>query len=127
MTEYIKRKDALAAFCTWCGVCSEGNCDPLNCDDILAGVLKKLPAEDVRPVVRAHWTNHRTLFTDGDWYCSACGKAITIYMGPDREDLYAYCPNCGADMRNSLERVAANPEKSPEEVDADMRGGQADD
>ena len=64
-------------------------------------VLNSIPAADVRPVVKGHWTNHRTLFTDGDWYCSACGKAITIYMGPDREDRYAYCPNCGAMMEES--------------------------
>lgn len=54
---------------------------------------------DVRPVVKAHWTDHRTIEHDGEWYCTACGKEITIYMGADREDRYKFCPNCGADMR----------------------------
>ena len=62
---------------------------------------KSIPAADVRPVVRAHWTDHRTVEHDGEWYCTACGKEITIYMGADRKDRYAYCPNCGARMEES--------------------------
>ena len=58
-----------------------------------------VPAADVRPVVSGKWTDHRTIEHDGNWYCSACGKEITIYMGPDRPDRYRFCPNCGADMR----------------------------
>ena len=61
--------------------------------------IARIPAADVRPVRRGKWTDHRTNEHDGEWYCSACGKEITIYMGPDRDDRYSYCPNCGADMR----------------------------
>jgi len=64
-----------------------------------ARAIERIPTADVRPVVKAHWTDHRTIEHDGEWYCSACGKEITIYMGADRKDRYAYCPNCGADMR----------------------------
>lgn len=60
--------------------------------------LEDFPAADVRPVVQGKWTDKRTIEHDGEWYCTACGKEITIYMGADREDRYAYCPNCGADM-----------------------------
>ena len=60
--------------------------------------LEKIPAADVRPVVRGEWTDHRTNEHDGEWYCTACGKEITIYMGVDRKDRYAFCPNCGAKM-----------------------------
>ena len=87
MPEYIERDAALEA------------AKKSNLYFDIKPIINSIPAADVRPVVRGHWTNHRTLFTDGDWYCSACGKEITIYMGPDREDRYAYCPNCGADMR----------------------------
>lgn len=65
----------------------------------LVDELRRLPAADVRPVVRGKWTDKRTIEHDGEWYCTACGKEITIYMGADRKDRYAYCPNCGADMR----------------------------
>lgn len=45
------------------------------------------------------WTNRRTIEHDGEYWCTACGKEITIYMGEDRKDRYAYCPNCGAKMQ----------------------------
>ena len=93
MPDYIEREQAVTVFKTFYG-------KPLR---IMLEALAEEHAADVRPVVRGHWTNHRTLFTDGDWHCSACGKAITIYMGPDREDRYAYCPNCGAEMRGGDE------------------------
>lgn len=54
--------------------------------------LKEIPAADVRPVVRGKWTDKRTIEHDGEWYCTACGKEITIYMGADRKDRYAYAP-----------------------------------
>lgn len=88
MAEYIEREKTLAVFCDWCGVCPEEKREPLKCDDILAGVLKKLPAADVRPVVRGAWKE--TIF---GWECPVCGE----------EQQYArrlrFCPNCGADMR----------------------------
>ena len=68
------------------------------CEDAISSI----PAADVRPVVKAHWTDHRTIEHDGEWYCTACGKEITIYMGADRKDRYNFCPNCGADMRGEL-------------------------
>lgn len=66
-----------------------------------ADVTRLLSLPDVRPVVRGKWTDKRTIEHDGEWYCTACGKEITIYMGADREDRYAYCPNCGARMEES--------------------------
>ena len=62
-------------------------------------VFDAIPAADVRPVRRGKWTDHRTIEHDGEWWCTACGKEITIYMGADRKDRYPFCPNCGADMR----------------------------
>lgn len=89
MTEYIEREAAIdACFYGW-------NNNAHDC----AENIRSIPAADVRPVVRAHWTDHRTIEHDGEWYCSACGKEITIYMGADRPDRYRFCPNCGADMR----------------------------
>ena len=91
-SDYISREAAIAL--------TDQHCFE-SCYDAewMEEALKDIPAADVRPVVRAHWTDHRTLEHDGEWYCSACGKEITIYMGADRPDRYAFCPNCGADMR----------------------------
>ena len=96
MTDYISREDAVKALRTI------KNCVKLFEDSIeecavtLDAIAK---SADVRPVVRAHWTDHRTFEHNGEWYCSACGKEITIYMGPNRDDRYSFCPNCGADLR----------------------------
>lgn len=107
MSDYISReavKQIIAAQCEECDdACLEFDGIQPDCNQCLLYGAKKaiesLPAADVRPVVKAHWTDHRTIEHDGEWYCSACGKEITIYMGPDRDDRYSYCPNCGADMR----------------------------
>lgn len=62
--------------------------------------LEAIPAADVRPVVRAHWTDRRTIEHDGEWYCSNCGNEVTICMcGKDKTRDYPFCPSCGADMR----------------------------
>ena len=66
----------------------------------LQGVEDGMTRRDVRPVVRAKWSCKRTNEHDGDWYCTACNKELTIYMG-NREDRYAFCPNCGAVMEES--------------------------
>ena len=68
--------------------------------------LKRIPAADVRPVVRGTWIPDSDYaeydyygstplpeplkFQDG-WQCSLCGR----YMPSETN----FCPNCGADMR----------------------------
>ena len=62
--------------------------------------INEQPTIDAVPVVHGEWTNRRTWTHDGEWYCTACDKEITIYMGEKRgNDRYKYCPNCGARMR----------------------------
>ena len=67
--------------------------------------IAKLPAADVRPVVRGKWvqvggsyTNRRIL--DGRILsCSGCGKLLNMLgVNGGRGDAH-FCPNCGADMR----------------------------
>ena len=57
-------------------------------------IAEQLPAADVRPVARGKW--------DDDGYgwvrCSICRGAIAVARGGNR---FNYCPNCGADMRDS--------------------------
>lgn len=62
--------------------------------------LSNIPAADVKPVVRGRWEE-----TGGssdemiDWVrCSKCGEEA-----PGFTDNYDFCPNCGADMRESKE------------------------
>ena len=56
--------------------------------------LKRIPAADVRPVVRGRWIETKTGF-----HCSACkAKAKGT---KDGALLSNYCPNCGAKMEES--------------------------
>lgn len=63
--------------------------------------LPTISPDEVRGV--GEWTNKRTIEHDGDWWCTACGKEITIYMGKDRKNRYAFCPNCGARMKGGAD------------------------
>jgi hypothetical protein len=48
-------------------------------------ITKRVPAADLRPVVRGHWI---------DGTCSNCGFFTDVVMSR----FFSYCPNCGADM-----------------------------
>lgn len=63
-------------------------------------LIEDAPTIEAVPVVHGEWSNRRTWTHDGEWYCTACDREITIYMGEKRgNDRYKYCPNCGARMR----------------------------
>lgn len=92
--------DALKkAFCNHCDgdePCTE------PCIDI--GLIETAPTIDAVVVKHGEWSNRRTWVHDGEWYCTACDKEITIYMGEKRgNDRYKYCPNCGAKMKGEQE------------------------
>lgn len=41
---------------------------------------------------------------DGVYYeCSECREAFTLIDGTPTDNLYNFCPNCGADMRGDTE------------------------
>lgn len=53
--------------------------------------LKRIPAADVRPVVRGKWSRIDYEPHGHDYKCSACGW---------KNDMPThFCPNCGADCR----------------------------
>ena len=65
--------------------------------------LLSLPAADVRPVVKGKWVRgneSRTSPIKDSYICSVCGeKTLSGFCGnPAKTD---FCPNCGADMRES--------------------------
>lgn len=105
MAEYVDRHNALMAFCTWCSVCAEDRRKPEQCDDIMAGILKRLPPADVEERKYGKWEFEPNI---GEYQCSICGRTTT-----DRHDepvndefgkgialcLPRYCGFCGAYMR----------------------------
>ena len=96
MAEYIKRQAAKDWFCPFC--IFEGN-------DCHVCPVDKIPAADVRPVVRGKWlTGNDNPRTYGRIraMCGRCGAfalAEMVNAGSYKEQLSNFCPNCGADMR----------------------------
>ena len=100
MPEYIEREAALKCICS---DCFEGNMEEngfcgISCDDYKR--ISKIPAADVRPVVRGRWIRHYEQADTGEdiitypcgWVCSECGRW-------ESED-EPFC-NCGAKMEES--------------------------
>ena len=91
MDDYISREAAEQFICE---VCERPGCPRLwrhGCNRI--DRLNTIQAADVRPVVHGAWKpNPRDPF----WLnCKVCG-----YGKPER-NVYNFCPNCGADMREN--------------------------
>ena len=58
----------------------------------------------VKPMVRGEWIKLGMHCGEEQYKCSACGMECYV---PEcmYEPLYAFCPNCGADMRNKEEQT----------------------
>jgi hypothetical protein len=65
-----------------------------GCVNEIMEFIAKIPAADVRPVVRATWRRYSP-FTD-TYECSNCGEQVI-----DQQFRTNFCPNCGADMRET--------------------------
>lgn len=68
--------------------------------------LFRIPAADVRPVVKAHWywDKDGMDWNIGAWRCSACKAMSPMWWNCDKgspmhKSGHYFCPNCGADMR----------------------------
>lgn len=73
-------------------------------------VLFRIPAADVREVVKAHWywDKDGMDWGIGAWRCSACNTMSPMWWNCDRgspmhKSGHRFCPNCGADMRDADE------------------------
>ena len=96
MDDYISRQAAIRIVCDdECEDCPDGGCDMYR-------RLKRLPAADVRPVMRGKWirgNESRTGPTKDSYICSVCGeKTLSGFCGnPAKTN---FCPNCGCAMEN---------------------------
>jgi len=92
MAEYIEREAAIAAV----------DCTQVIVGDWIRNNIQKIPAADVRPVVRGRWILHDEV-TDWDetWECSVCGDEFDMIEGTPMDNGYRFCPSCGADMRET--------------------------
>ena len=109
MTEYIEREAALESLCTACeSVPIE---DKEICPFRFTGCqeyanILSLPAADVRPVVRGKWEEREVFTAKGNVdmlqsaFCPVCKRYHTTPYSYFFT-VYAFCPNCGADMRGT--------------------------
>lgn len=89
MPEYIEREAAKRYTCDRCG--GQGHCSRPELCQVMSG-FDRIPAADVRPVVRGKWTLFGRRGIYGVMYeCSACHAKY--------DGIANFCPNCGADMR----------------------------
>lgn len=59
-----------------------------------------LSTADVRENVNGVWIENDSYGDDtSDWKCSVCGCILSGVPNDSAHPLYAFCPNCGADMR----------------------------
>lgn len=55
---------------------------------------------DVAPVRHGRWEDSTDEWFGTDVYtCSECRESYVLVEGTPKENLWHYCPNCGADMR----------------------------
>ena len=85
--EYIKREAVIKGFTDL--LQKPGDIYPTD----ITTMMQRVPAEDVRPVVRGEWVPVKL----GDMRCSKCGETYCVCGGLLGD--YNFCPNCGADMR----------------------------
>ena len=103
MTEYIEKEAATVQMARFKGYLDEDMILRLQI------ALKRLPAADVKPVVRGEWKDVMHGFPpEPTVVCSECGYDIVfatyeLVKGASSFMLELYkpnfCPNCGADMR----------------------------
>ena len=85
--EYIEREATIQAASIWNG--------DESTEAWIKSALKKLPAADVRPVVRGRWIDAIQSCHDSPHVkCSVCSEYYWQYFKK-----FSFCPNCGADMR----------------------------
>ncbi|MBR0133415.1 MAG: hypothetical protein IJM14_10100 [Lachnospiraceae bacterium] len=53
------------------------------------------------PVKHGKWIEEVDYDYDNFYRCSACGEPYVLIEGTPKENLYNYCPNCGAKMDES--------------------------
>lgn len=91
--DYISREAARKLICGFCLDC-DGSTDVCEYRDIQ---VDRIPAADVRPVVKAHWKPG--YIRNVSSVCSNCGH-LRLGNGAEWATKLAYfCEKCGADMR----------------------------
>ena len=93
MDEYIDREAAIRA------VLNDSTEQVGYSREDAADCIRYMDAADVAPVVHGRWevSTDEWLGTDVST-CSKCRESYVLVEGTPKENLWNYCPNCGAQM-----------------------------
>lgn len=92
MAEYIEREAAQTS-CRKYSFAESYDAFAVDC------ILKAIPAADVAPVRHGRWEDSTDEWLGTDVYtCSKCRESYVLVEGTPKENLWHYCPNCGAKM-----------------------------
>lgn len=61
--------------------------------------LEELPSAEKT----GRWIEQNDEYNDTIYQCSVCGEEFVTIEGTPADNLWNYCPNCGADMRKEHE------------------------
>lgn len=88
MDEYINRE----AFLKWAREFYPN-------DKVFASAIINAPTADVAPVAHGRWEDSIDEWFGTDVYtCSKCRESYVLVEGTPKQNLWHYCPNCGAKM-----------------------------
>lgn len=65
---------------------------------VAAMMADRVPAADVVEVKHGRWIEQEAPNMDTYYDCSACGESFCFIDGSPSDNLYLYCPSCGARM-----------------------------
>ena len=71
--------------------------DPRRIMEIVREEIKKSPLTEEPP--KGEWIEKEVFDGDTAYECSECGELFCLIDGTPADNLYNFCPNCGADMR----------------------------
>lgn len=61
--------------------------------------IENFPAADAAPLVHGRWEDSIDEWFGSDVYtCSKCRESYVLVEGTPEQNLWHYCPNCGAKM-----------------------------
>lgn len=64
----------------------------------VCGVIDDAPTIEAEPVKHAHWEEKQDMNGDTYYQCTNCKEDFVLVEGTPKDNLYYYCPNCGAIM-----------------------------
>ena len=100
MSDLIDRQEAIDALEKWLDEWTHPNAQGaiMDCIQTLNGMPSAQPQ---RP--KGKWIEQDDGW-DGVYYeCSVCKEPFTLIDGTPKDNLYNFCPNCGAEMRGDAD------------------------